>query len=737
MVQNYLLIWLNDKTDISNNDSEIVLSQLRNICNDVHSFTNVDTCIDFLTEIDDHKAFMIISEVLCQQLVPNIHEISQLEAIFIYSSQQLQDEQWIRKWSKINGVHTSITTICRDLKQVMKRYDQDSIPMSFVATTDGMSDDDLNRLEPSFMYTQIFKEIFLNMNHSQLSICNFTTYCHGRNDISANNIKKFQEEYSSDLAIWWYTYPCFIFSMLNDALRTLESDTVIKMGFFIHDLHYQIKKLYEQQYHQHNRDVFVVYRGQGLSNQDFEKLQTTKGGLISFNNFLSTSEKREISLVFATCSLLKSNSIGILFRITIDPSISSTPFAVIDDVSYFKDEREVLFSMHSVFRIGDIKKIDGDSHLYEVDLKLTADDDQQLGKVTEQIRKEISPDSVGWYRIGQLLIKLGHFAQLEKIYSDVLHDTTDDGERAIAYYHLGWVKYAHSMFEEAILFYQKALEIFEKILPPNHIFLHNINNNIGAVYVDTGEYSKALVFLEKALEMKKKLLPANDQFLAHAYNNIGMVYDNIGEYSKALSFYEKALEIKEITLPVNHPSFATLYNNIGMAYEKIDESLKALLFHKKALHIRERTLPCDHPDFAQSYTNIGVTYIKIKEYSEALLVLTKAVEIRQKILPPDHHLLGLSYHNLGTVTYEIGDYSKALSLFEKAVQIYEKTLSRNHPLKATTYNNIGDVLLQMKNHAEALSYYQRALDIRQRSLRPNHPDLQDVLLKVTLMKTLL
>ena len=40
---------------------------------------------------------------------------------------------------------------------------------------------------------------------------------------------------------------------------------------------------------------------------------------------------------------------------TIDPAQSTTPFASIIDVSYFRgQEDEVLFSMHTVFRIGTI-----------------------------------------------------------------------------------------------------------------------------------------------------------------------------------------------------------------------------------------------------------------------------------------------------------------------------------------------------------------------------------------------
>jgi hypothetical protein len=49
--------------------------------------------------------------------------------------------------------------------------------------------------------------------------------------------------------------------MLNRALRTLEGDTIINMGFFIRDLHEQIQELYQKQIDAYRGEPFIVYRG--------------------------------------------------------------------------------------------------------------------------------------------------------------------------------------------------------------------------------------------------------------------------------------------------------------------------------------------------------------------------------------------------------------------------------------------------------------------------------------------
>ncbi|CAF4433485.1 unnamed protein product, partial [Adineta steineri] len=121
---------------------------------------------------------------------------------------------------------------------------------------------------------------------------------------------------------------------------------------------------------------FVVYRGQGFIKSDFEKLQKTKDGLISFNNFLSTSKDREVSLDFARYASTKFDMVGILFIMYIDPCVKSAPFASIKEMSYFKGADEILFSMHTVFRVDAIKQMDNNNQLYQVELELMSDEDQ-------------------------------------------------------------------------------------------------------------------------------------------------------------------------------------------------------------------------------------------------------------------------------------------------------------------------------------------------------------------------
>ena len=347
IVQNFLLLWLDAALDESKEDCQNLLAQLRSVTNKINIFTDRDKAIDFLTENHGVKAFLIVEGIIGQDILPLIHDIPQLDAIYIFGSNQSQHQQWTQKWNKIKGVHTEVKALCKALQLAAKQCNQDSIAVSFVTVGEGSSNVNLNQLEPTFMYTQIFKEILLNMEYDQQSVKNFTTYCREGDYGTSDDINRFENGYSKKSAVWWYTASPFVYPMLNAALRLMEAETIINMGFFIHDLHNQIQQLYRQQFDTYRGKLFTVYRGQGLAIEDFEKLQKTKGGLMSFNNFLSTSTDRDISLVFAESASTVTNKVGILFKISIDPSVSSTPFASIGEFSQFKEEgRNSFFYAH-------------------------------------------------------------------------------------------------------------------------------------------------------------------------------------------------------------------------------------------------------------------------------------------------------------------------------------------------------------------------------------------------------
>ncbi|CAF1046650.1 unnamed protein product [Adineta steineri] len=689
-MQNVLLIWLDNSINENNADCSNTIKQLKRVVNNMITFTDGDQCVESIQTVTNNKVCMIVSGSLGKHIVPHVHDMSQVDTIFIFCSNREWHKQWAKEWRKIKGVFADITSICEALKQTAHRCEENAISISFVA-----SNKKLDQLDPTFMYTQILKEILLTIKFEDKHFKEFITYCrevYGDDENELKNVHELQTTYKNNIPIWWYTWDAFLYRMLNQALRSMNVDIIIRMGFFINDLHCDIQRLHSEQFDGHQSGAtFTVYRGQGLSKEDFTEMTKTKGGLLSFNNFLSTSENCDVSLNFAQQAATNPDLVGILFVMSINPTDSTTPFASVTDVSYFHTEDEVLFSMHTIFRIGDIKPMGGNNHLYKVNLTLTNNNDQDLRTLTDRIRQETFPDDEGWYRLGLLLRKMGQSTKAQEVYEILLNQTTHENNKTPIYHQLGWIKYNQGEYHEALTYYERSLAIYEKTLPSNHLNLANTYNNIGMVYDSMGNYPKALSSYEKALAIKQQSLPSNDPSLGGSYNNIGVVYVEMSDYPKALSYYEMGLAIQQQSLPSNHPDLSGSYNNIGMVYYSMGDYPKALSSYEKSLAIRQQSLPSSHPDLAMTYNNIGMVYDQMGDYPKALSYYEKALAIRQQSLPSNHPDLGASYNNIGVVYEKLGNYSKAHSFYERAVRNGQQSLPTNHPTLQKRRRNLENI----------------------------------------------
>jgi tetratricopeptide (TPR) repeat protein len=637
-IQKYILVWLDASIDeVKNKDSIKTISKLREIIDTVRTFTNADDCIKFIASISEGTTFMISSGALGQTTVPIVHDMGQVNTIYIFCGNKSRHEQWVKEWPKVKGVFTDIKPICEALKEAVQECNQDFTQISFVAKSDDAADKTFNELHPTFMYTMILKEILLTIDFKQEDIKKFASYCRTVHDYDRKEIDEIIREYREHTPIWWYTRDCFLYPLLNRVIRTMDVDGIIKLGFFLCDLHRQIERLHFEQFGGHHNSMpLTVYRGQVLSRADFDQLNSLKGGLFSFNNILSTSKDRQVSLKFASHAIGKLNMIGVLFVMAINPSTSSTPFADLRGISYFDEDAEIVFSTHTVFRIREIKQMDGTNRLWQIDLTLTIDNDPELYALTERIREETLPNEGGWYRLGQLLIKMSLFNSALEVYNTLLEQTSVDSEKAKLYQQIAVAKSSQGEYKEAIIFSEKSLEINSKNLPPNHPDIATSYNNVGLLYTNMGDYAKALSTHEKALQIQQQSLPLNHPDLAFSYNNIGSVYEKMGECMQALSFQGKAFDMFQKTLPPNHPHLAASYDVLGKALNGMGECPKALTAHEKALQIRQTFLPSKHPDLAMSYHDIGKVYDNMGNYSKALSFYERALEIGQCSLPSDH-----------------------------------------------------------------------------------------------------
>ncbi|UJR11106.1 hypothetical protein I4U23_015288, partial [Adineta vaga] len=155
-------------------------------------------------------------------------------------------------------------------------------------------------------------------------------------------------------------------------------------------------------------------------------------------------------------SIIHDKTFAILFQMEINPKVSFVPYAFIDKESTYQYESEMLFSMHTVFRIMDTKQLA--DRFWQVNLSLTSDNDPQMKLLGDYMRKELG-EGDPLSRLGHLMLKMGEFDQAHDIYGTQV-DSTDE-ENANKHFHLnhqlGYVFSAKGDYKTALAYYDKAL----------------------------------------------------------------------------------------------------------------------------------------------------------------------------------------------------------------------------------------------------------------------------------------
>ena len=249
LVQNFHLVWLDRNIDETNDKWCNYIAQLREVVNTVNTFVDVDQCIDSITNMPE-MVFIIMSKEFSEVVVSIISDMSQVQDVYIFCESISPQENWLKECPKVSGIHADIKSMCDEIKKAVQDYDHNTVLINFIKNS-GIAKQNLDTLDCSFMYTQMLKRILLTLDFNEEHTKEFISYC--REQFNGNfhelqKIDRIEKEYSSQKAIQWYTYQSFLYPMVNRGLRMMEVALIVKMGFFIRDLHNHINTLYLRQY---------------------------------------------------------------------------------------------------------------------------------------------------------------------------------------------------------------------------------------------------------------------------------------------------------------------------------------------------------------------------------------------------------------------------------------------------------------------------------------------------------
>ncbi|CAF1327437.1 unnamed protein product [Adineta ricciae] len=747
-IHDFTIIWL----DANNEQPDTFFDRpsiLTSIISDLHTFDNPSDCLDYITSIHSNiRIFLLVSGQLGKSIMSMMHDHSKICYVYIYCTNRKQHEKWTKDYSKIRGIYVDRTVLLHQLTADVALYSKElSAPITLFKRDDLSKQErsirNLSKESSMFMWFQLLLETLLDSKQTINARKEMLNECkreYQEDPVQSSKIEEFEANYSPTEAVRWYTRDCFLFRLVNRAMRTQNIDTIYTYRSFILDLHKQLCRLSIS-----TLDIDEVYRGQLMAFEEIEHMRSNINGLISINTYFSTSKRLYIASGFSGGGLGRPCLESVVFTIKIRPNMTEKPFANIQDYSYISQEGEVLFSAGTIFQIIDVSELtDG---IWSVELNLSSDIQEQWYDVMRYLRTEMTarPTLV---TLGNFLSEMGDLDKSERYYHLLMneleneedtgailtaiaavHFRKNDFTRALnycnqgleqltalphihpdlatAYNIMGMIQLELNQLDDAVQYFKYALNVHEQTLPNDDPLIAADLHNMATVDLKAERFDEALTRFNRSLQIKLAVLPADHPLVGHTYANMGLLFAKQKQWTKAHYFYDKAIDIQQKTLPITHPDLAVSYANKASALVGEKQFDRALQLYNQALAIELARDPLCTSHLVNIYEQIGLIYIQTREHTEAIYSFEKALQHELNCHASWNQLCPLR-NNLGTAHYKNGNYQLALKEYEAALDLIPS--DDNSSKRFSTLNNIATAYFSMENYSYALQFYQKLID---------------------------
>ena len=463
--------------------------------------------------------------------------------------------------------------------------------------------------------------------HQLLSQCR-SYYCGNKSQLA--KIDEFERYYNANNAVRWYTKSCFLYRLLNKALRTEDIEGLYTFRYFITDLRAALEDTHDK----HN--ITQVYRGGQMSKDEIENYNV--GTLVAANGFLSTSRDLLVAQRFTGLDLITGNSPSqgredqqqyVLFTINIDWTVS--PDLILADISAqsdFPDENEVLFDIGTTFEITEIH-FDYEHNLWCIQMQPSMEVVQYNREYERYIHQQLT-ETNATLLFGILLTDMGEYEQSAKYFQRLLvHMSEDHEDRSNVYYCIARIYRFTNQHEKALEFLRRAEYLHRMNLPKSNFDLARTLAGIASVYYELKDYTQELSYYQQSMNIYKQILPENHIEIARTFNRLGFAYANQQQYTIALDYLSKSLVVYNQTVPDVHPDKAFVLHNTGLVHHALGNINESFDFYQKALKMRETALP-HHPYIGQSCYRLSVIYEEQNQYGLGVEYAQRALAIYEK-----------------------------------------------------------------------------------------------------------
>ena len=226
--------------------------------------------------------------------------------------------------------------------------------------------------------------------------------------------------------------------------------------------------------------------------------------------------------------------------------------------------------------------------------------------------------------------------------------------------------------EDARLSYLESLELLANIEGDHNEQRARISASVAVVYDSDGNENEAIRFYKRAIQLFERIDPPALLDIADLCNNLAYLYKSQSDFDSAEDLYLKALQICHDILGPKDEETAAICNNIGALYLATGYYEQAREMQMMALEARRATIGDDHIETAQSHANLALSLCQTEELDGAKKHFEEALAIYEGQLeeaPMDYATVSSNYAEFLRI---IGNEKAAVSIEKRAAKRLKK-----------------------------------------------------------------
>lgn len=267
---------------------------------------------------------------------------------------------------------------------------------------------------------------------------------------------------------------------------------------------------------------------------------------------------------------------------------------------------------------------------------------------------------------------------------------------AYEYYYAGLSFFMGRLFNEAIPYFDKAIEINNRLNPSANV---EILNNKALAFNYLGKQEQTHTIFKASLDIAMQSGKA--KLIIFQLNFMAVRYEKWQQFETAIALNKRL--IKWVKKTRNISTEIAVKNRLGQIFKTTNQKEEALHYYQAALSLSNQN--DQHQTSGIILNNIGMAHSKWGNEKEALESYRKSLEKFNVINDVNNQAMVTAkiaaLHSAGK------KYDLALDHFDQAINLYTQ---QNNPSKvAVLKNNVGHLLLNQKKYQKAQTYLESAL----------------------------